>query len=192
MNNKKFIETKIKSTKVFSGKLLHVYKDDVQLPSGNKSTREYIKHQGAAVVIRIIDNKILLVKQYRYPTQQIMIELPAGKIDPGEDELFTVKRELGEETGYTSDKIFRLQPIHPCIGYSNEIIHLFLATDLYPSNFEPDPDEEIENVIIDLKDALEMIYSGEITDSKTIIGLFWFEHLQKDANLQKRFGINFD
>ncbi len=187
MKEKKFIETKLKSKKVFSGKLLHVFIDDVKLPSGGESTREYIKHQGAAVVIPIMDNKILLVKQYRYPTQQVMIELPAGKIDPGEDELTTVQRELGEETGYTSDKIFRLQPIHPCIGYSNEIIHLFLATDLYESNHEPDPDEEIENVLLKLEDAIEMIYSGKITDSKTIIGLFWAERLMKDKKLRDRF-----
>jgi len=187
---KKFRETKINSDKVFGGKLLHVYKDEVRLPSGNISTREYIKHQGAAVVIPIHNDEILLVKQYRYPTQQVMLELPAGKIDPGEDEFTTVQRELGEETGYTSDKIYPLQPIHPCVGYSNEIIHLYIATDLQKSDLIPDDDETLELVSLKLEDALEKVYSGEITDSKTTIGLFWVDKLMKDEELRKRFGVS--
>ena len=187
---KKFKETQISSEKVFTGKLLHVYKDDVQLPNGNTSTREYIKHQGAAVVIPIHNDEILFVKQYRYPTQQVMLELPAGKIDPGEDEFTTVQRELGEETGFTSENIFVLQPIHPCVGYSNEIIHLYIATDLQESNLTPDDDETLEVVSLKLEDALEKIYTGEITDSKTIIGLFWTEKLMKDEILRERFGVN--
>lgn len=129
------------------------------------------------------------MKQYRYPTQQVMLELPAGKIDPGEDEFTTVKRELGEETGYTSENIHMLQPIHPCVGYSNEIIHLYIATDLIESTLTPDDDETLEMVSLKLEDALEMIYTGEITDSKTIIGLFWADKLIKDRNFRKRFGV---
>ncbi len=185
----KFKETQISSKKVFSGVLLHVYKDDVKLPSGNTSIREYIKHQGASVVIPILDNEILFVKQYRYPTQQVMLELPAGKIDPGEDELATVKRELGEETGYTSKNIFPLQPIHPSVGYSNEVIHLFIATNLQKSDLKPDDDEVLELVSLTLSDAMEKIYSGEISDSKTIIGIFWVDKLMNDKVLREKFGV---
>lgn len=184
---KKFKETQISSEKVFSGKLLQVYKDQVELPNGNTASREYIKHQGAAVVIPIHNNEIIFVKQYRYPTQQVMLELPAGKIDPGEDEFTTVQRELGEETGYTTDKIFQLQPIHPCVGYSDEIIHLFLAEGLQPCELTPDEDETLEVVSITLDEAMGKIFSGEITDSKTIIGIFWAEKLLKDEAFRKQF-----
>lgn len=187
---KKFLETPINSEKVFSGRLLQVFLDKVLLPNGRTSTREYIKHQGAAVIIPVHDGEILLVKQYRYPIRQVMLELPAGKIDPGEDAYTTIQRELGEETGYTSEHIVALQPIHPCVGYSNEIIHLYIATDLQKSDLLPDDDETLEVISLPLNKALEMVYSGEISDSKTIIGLFWADKLRMDDNLRKRFGIS--
>ncbi len=186
----KFKETKLSGEKVFSGKLLHVFKDKVKLPTGNTSVREHIQHQGAAVVIPYHKRDIFLVKQYRYPIQQVMLELPAGKIDPGEDPFSTIQRELGEETGYTTDNIYELQPIHPCVGYSNEIIHLYIATGLYKSDLTPDEDETLELVRLPLNQAMEKVYTGEISDSKTIIGLFWVEKLLNDDQLQKRFGVD--
>jgi len=184
---KRFRETRVSGEKVFDGKLLQVYKDTVQLPTGNKTIREYIKHQGAAVVVPLLKDKILFVKQYRYPTQQVMLELPAGKIDPGENVQATVQRELGEETGYTSEKIYPLQPIHPCVGYSDEKIYLFFATDLVKSHLTPDEDETLSVVSMVINEAMEKIFTGEITDSKTIIGLFWAEKLLKDPDFYNRF-----
>ncbi len=185
-----FKEMKLSGSEIFNGKLLHVFKDEVKLPTGKTSTREYIKHQGAAVIIPLHQGKIVMVKQYRYPLHQTMLELPAGKIDPGEDETTTIKRELGEETGYTSNKIFKLQPIHPCIGYSDEIIHIFISTALKTSQLTPDENETIEVVQLSLEEALEKIYCGEITDAKTVIGLFWAEKLLSDENLRNRFGVH--
>ena len=190
MKESDFIEKCIKSTKVFSGKLLHVYSDRVEVANGYRSIREYIKHPGAAVVIPYTGNgKIFMIRQFRYPIGRTMIELPAGKIDPGEDSETTIKREIGEETGYEARTMIKLRPIHTCIGYSNELIDLFWASDLFPSNHQPDPDEKIELMEMTISAAMELIYTGQITDSKTLIGLFWAEKIFRDKSMRDKFQI---
>ena len=114
-------ETELSSETVFKGRLMHVKCDHVRLPNGKESTREYIVHPGAVVVIPVFDNRdLLLERQHRYPLHRDFIELPAGKIDPGEDDLTCAKRELEEETGYTAAKWREVTTIYPCIGYSDE------------------------------------------------------------------------
>ncbi len=186
-----FKEKKIAGEKVFSGQLLQVYKDEVELPSGKKSFREFIKHPGASVVIPYLgNNQIMLVNQFRYPVNKTMLELPAGKIDPGESYKATMIRELFEETGLKAETMIQLAPIHTCIGYSNELLYLFWASGLEKTDHNIDTDEIISLNPIDISDALELIYTGEISDGKTIVGIFWADKILKDKKLQLRFNIN--
>ena len=118
-------EEELESTQLYRGRLLDVRLDRVRLPDGSEATREYVKHQGAAVVIPVLDNGALLFeRQYRYPLRQVFYEFPAGKIDPGEEAFATAKRELLEETGYTAQTWRHLGVMHPCVGYSDERIEI--------------------------------------------------------------------
>jgi ADP-ribose pyrophosphatase len=123
-----FTETRISSETVFDGKLLHVHRDTVCLPDGAQATREYIRHPGAAMIIAQPDaDTIILERQFRYPLARHFIELPAGKIDAGEDALVTARRELREECGYAAAEWRHLATLHPCIAYTDERVELFLA-----------------------------------------------------------------
>jgi len=189
MNNEKdFIEHRIDSECVFSGRLLNVYKDTVLLPAGNQSTREYIKHPGASVVIPYLGNGyIIMVKQFRYPVNTIMLELPAGKIDPGESPETTIQRELAEETGYHPKSLKPVCRIHTCVGYSDELLHLFWASNLQERKLSSDDDETIEIVKISMEEAVTMVLNGQITDAKTLIGLFWLKEIFRNPELKKHF-----
>ena len=170
-------ETKVEGTQVFHGKLLDVRCDRVALPDGKESTREYIVHQGAAVVIALLDNgDLLFERQFRYPLGRALLELPAGKIDPGEEALETAMRELREETGYSARQWRHLGVTHPCVGYSNERIEIFLAQGLVKESQQNlDHGEFLEVLSLPLEDALLAVRAGEITDGKTIAALFWAE-----------------
>ena len=173
-------ETKLSSKNVFQGRLLDVRKDEVELPNGKTSTREWINHPGAVCCVPILpDGKIALIKQYRYPVQSEMIELPAGKLDPNEEPEECAIRELQEEIGYRPKKLTFLTHIHPAVGFANEKMWLYLAEDLVPSESKLDEDEFLELIPTDFDEALELIWSGEITDVKTIIGLLWVNRINK-------------
>ncbi len=175
----KLIEKRLKSSKIYSGRLLHVYKDDVELPSGQTTDREYIKHPGAVVIIPILPNgEILLIKQFRYPMGMTMIELPAGKLDPGEDHRQSAERELEEETGYRAATLMEVTEIHPCIGYSDEKMWLYYAEGLTKTSTNLDNDEFIDLLPVPLSKAINMVWNGEITDVKTIIGVLWADRLR--------------
>ncbi len=165
------------------GSLLTVKRDTVRLPNGNVSYREYVTHPGAVVIVPLLPNgNVVLERQYRYPLHQVFIELPAGKIDPHEDVLKTGQRELLEETGYTANDWIKLGIQHPCIGYSNEVIHIYLANHLVAGQHQRDDDEMLELFDLKLEDCLAMIQQGEITDSKTIAALFMAQlYLQQHA-----------
>ena len=166
------IDTQIIAT----GGMLTVKRDQVRLPNGQTSQREYVLHPGAVLVVPILPNgNIVLEKQFRYPLHQVFIELPAGKIDAGEDTLLTGQRELEEETGYSASHWVRLGHQHPCIGYSNEVIHTYLAYGLTAGEHQRDEDESLIVYEDSLDNCLNMIQSGEITDGKTIIALFMVE-----------------
>jgi ADP-ribose pyrophosphatase len=170
-------ELEIESTTVFRGKLLEVRADRVRLPDGREATREYVMHQGAVVVIALQDSgELIFERQFRYPLRRAFLELPAGKIDPGEDILATARRELREETGHSAAEWRHLSTMHPCIGYSNERIEIFLARGLRrESGQQLDHGEFLDLLSLSLDDALLAVRSGEITDSKTIVALFWAE-----------------
>lgn len=175
-------ETQRSSETVFHGHLLHVKRDQVALPSGAETGREYIVHPGAVLVVPVLDNgSLVFERQFRYPLRQTFIELPAGKIDPLENPLTTGQRELLEETGYTASEWHYLAALHPCIGYSNEIIHIYLATGLQAGMHQREEDESLDVFSMTLDEALSAMRQGEITDGKTMIALFWAEkHLSGD------------
>ncbi|MCB5189190.1 NUDIX hydrolase [Methylobacillus arboreus] len=167
------VETKISSETIAEGGMLLVKRDQVRVPSGATSQREYVIHPGAVVVVPVLDNgNLLLERQFRYPLSRVFIELPAGKIDAGELHLETGKRELLEETGYTATEWFYLGLQHPCIGYSNEVIHIYLARGLSAGAHNRDIDEALQLFEASLEQCLQMIRQGELTDGKTIVALF--------------------
>ena len=178
--NANLIETCISSEIIAQGGMLTVKRDQVKLPNGGTSQREYVLHPGAVIVIPLLDNgNLLLERQFRYALNQVFIELPAGKIDAGESPLVTGQRELLEETGYSAKEWVSLGFQHPCIGYSNEVIYHYLARGLTLGNHQRDDDEVMELFEMSLDECLAAVKSGEITDGKTIIALFLTEQFLK-------------
>lgn len=173
-------EKRLSSTTVFRGGLLLVKEDQVALPDGTQARREYIVHPGAVVVVPLLDDgRVVLERQFRYPLGRDMYELPAGKLDPGEHPLACGRRELLEETGYTAAKWTYLADIHPCFGYSDEAMSLYLARELVAGDERRDHDEFLEVFLLPLAEALEWVRIGRITDAKTAIGLFWADKLSQ-------------
>lgn len=171
-------ETTVSSQKVFDGDLLHVYQDHARLPDGKVKIREYIAHPGAVVIIPLLDNgELVLERQFRYPLHRDFYELPAGKIDSGEDPLVCAQRELLEETGYTAKSWRYLATLHPCIGYSNEKLIYYLAQELTFEGASLDDGEHLEVFTLTPADALEWVKEGKITDNKSVSGLFWAEKI---------------
>ena len=172
-------ETKISSEQKFSGRLIDLYLDQVELPNGETTTREWIDHPGAVCLIPILpDGKICLIRQFRYGPREEFIEIPAGKLDAGEAPLDCAYRELEEETGYRANKLTFLTNIHPAIGFSNEKMWMYLAEELELSKKKLDEDEFLELLPTPLNKALEWVFSGKITDVKTIIGIMWMKELK--------------
>jgi len=171
------------SESVFDGHLLHVCRDRVRLPNGRDAGREYVRHPGAVVVLAFLPNgKLLFERQFRYPLRRVFLELPAGKIDPGEDILVTGQRELLEETGYVAEAWRHLGVMHPCIGYSDERIEIFLARDLRRAGEQQlDPNEFIELAEYSLEEAQAAVRNGMITDGKTITALYWAEKVVREG-----------
>ena len=161
---------------MFDGELLKVHRDTVRLPDGTHATREYIRHPGAVAVVALFDDgAVLLERQYRYPGRREFIEIPAGKLEPGEPHLDTAQRELAEETGYVAADWTRLGLIHTAIGYADEAIELFLARKLTKKEASLDAGEFLEVLRIPFAEALAMVRDGRITDSKSAIGLLWVD-----------------
>jgi ADP-ribose pyrophosphatase len=161
---------------VYDGGLLKVRRDVVRLPDGSLGTREYIRHPGAVAIVPLFDDgRVLLERQFRYPHHRDFIELPAGKLEPGEPPLASAKRELLEETGYAAQEWTRLGVIHTAIAYTDEAIELYLATKLTLQERKLDQGEFLELCIVDFSEAIRMIRDGEITDAKSVAGLLWVD-----------------
>ena len=170
-------EHTLATEQIWRGKMLDVRRDQVRLPDGSEGVREYIAHSGAVVIIPVLDDgRLLFERQHRYAIRRTVLELPAGKIDPGEDIATTARRELLEETGHEAGKWRHLGVMHPCIGYANERIEIFLATDLRKvSEQQLDQGEFLSLLSLSLDEAAELIRSGEMTDAKSITALYWAE-----------------
>ncbi len=167
------IEARIDSEDVYRGRLLHIKRDHVRLPDGSVATREYTVHPGAAMIIPVLpDGRLLMERQFRYPIGEVMLEFPAGKLDPGEEALVTAQRELLEETGYRAAHWEWLAGVHPVVSYSTERIEIFLATGLTEDRAQLDAGEFLETLAMDFADAYARMKAGSITDVKTIIGLY--------------------
>ena len=163
---------------VYDGGMLKVRRDIVSLPDGSEAYREYIRHPGACAIVPLFDDgSVLMERQFRYPHARDFLELPAGKLDPGESHLETAKRELLEETGYTAGEWRKLGVIHTAIAYTDEAIELYLATKLQkaPGGAVLDEGEFLETMVVGFKDAMEMIRDGRITDAKSVTGLLWYD-----------------
>ena len=162
-------EKQLDSTEIYDGKLLHVFRDNVALPNGKTTSREYIKHVGAVAVVAM-DGKgrIALEHQFRYPFHAELIEIPASKLDyEGEDHLEAAKRELWEETGITASEFEYLGPFYPTCAYSTEVIYLYWARGLSFGERELDDDENINVEMVDIREVADMIKAGKIPDGKT-------------------------
>ena len=169
-----FTETLVSSRLAYDGGLLKVKRDEVRLPDGHQAWREYVLHPGAVMIIAYVDAKtILLERQYRYPKHRHFIELPAGKLEPGEDPLATARRELIEECGFEAAEWRKVTTIDPCIGYSDEVIHIYAARGLRHVGANLDVGEHLETFEATLADAIEWVRDGIITDTKTTLGLLW-------------------
>lgn len=164
-------EKKLKSNTIFSGKIVTLEVDEVELPDGKISFRECVRHSGGAAVLLIKDEKVLLVKQFRYLYGKCIYEIPAGKLNKGEDPQIAAARELEEETGFKAT-LSHLLDIYPTPGYTDEIIHIYFAESYEITKQKLDDGEFLNYYFIDIATALKMIESGEISDAKTIIALY--------------------
>lgn len=174
------IEEKVSSEDVFDGNLLHVKKDTVRLPNGNIAYREWIKHPGASAVVPVTpEGRLIFVRQYRYPIQQVTLEIPAGKLDAeGENPLDCARRELSEETGYQAEKYTFLTKLATTVGFSNEFIYIYAAEGLTAGRQHPDEDEFINVCTLTMDEAMAKIRSGEICDAKSVTAVLLLRDLQ--------------
>lgn len=166
------IERFVGKKTVWRGNAVDFRVDTVRLPNGKNATREFLDHPGAVGVVPFLDeDTVVMVRQYRHPVGEVTLELPAGKLDKGENALKCVKRELVEETGYTAGKIVKLLDYWPTPAFANEVLHMYVARDLKAGKMNTDDDEFLQCVTVPFKKALAMALDGRIKDSKTIIGL---------------------
>lgn len=170
-----FKEHRLRSEALLHGKLIHAFRDEVALPQGGTAVREWIRHPGAAAVVPLFDDgTTLLVRQYRYAPDRVFLEVPAGKMDrEGEAPEVVAARELEEETGWKARELIPLGAGYPCIGYSNEVIHCFLARGLHPGTQRFSEGEWMEVVRLPLNEAIEQARKGTLVDMKTVTALTW-------------------
>ena len=172
-------EEKLSSSTVFEGRIFRVEVDEVLLPDGKKSKRECVRHPGGAAVLLVKEGKIALVKQFRYLYGKELYEIPAGKLEIGEDARFSALRELEEETGYRAESCAHLLDIYPTPGYTDEIIHIYYVDRARFVGQHPDAGEFVDVEFVESGKVVKMIEEGEITDSKTICAVLSYIHLKK-------------
>jgi ADP-ribose pyrophosphatase len=176
--NKKFEEITISTEPIFEGKIITLQVDRVQLPNGEIATREIVKHPGAVAVLALLGDKMIVVEQYRKPLEKSQIEIPAGKLEKGEDPLDAACRELEEETGYRCGTIRHISSFYTSPGFADELLHLYATEQLVPGDAKPDEDEFIECEAITLEQAQQYIREQRISDAKTIMAVYAWQLYQ--------------
>lgn len=174
-----FFEKKIAGKRIYEGKILNLEVDEVKLPDGSISSRECVRHQGGAAVLYVVDGKVLLVKQFRYLYGKEIYEIPAGKLEKYETPQETAARELREETGYVADDIVPFLKLYPTPGYTDEVIHIYLAKNCRLDCQKLDKGEFLNVSFVKVSDVLKMIASGEICDSKTVSAIYKYLYENK-------------
>ncbi len=162
-------EDKLYSRRIYKGKILTLFKDSVEMENGRNTTREIVIHKDAVCILPVKDDNLILIKQFRYPLGNNIIEIPAGIIEKNEDPYSAARRELKEETGYVSSNMEKIISFYSSPGFTNEKLHLFIARDIIPGEQELDTDEDIELIEISLNKSIDMITRGVIFVPKTII-----------------------
>ena len=181
-NDAHLVETRVASQELLRGNFLHALRDTVRLPDGKEATREYVIHPGAVMVVaELPDGRLVLERQFRYPVQAVMVEFPAGKLDPGEDSLACARRELLEETGYTARQWARAGVLHPVISYSTEFIDIWFARDLTAGERQLDAGEFLDVFSASADELLQWCRDGRVTDAKTLTGMLWLQNLRAGA-----------
>lgn len=173
--NDQFKEETISSEHIFTGKIISLQVDQVRLPNGKTSSREIVKHSGAVAILALKDGRMIVVEQYRKALERSLIEIPAGKLDPGEDPLQSAHRELKEETGFTCDQLRPISSFYTSPGFADEIIHLYLAENLQAGQMQLDEDEFLSCDQITLEQAKQYIQDGSIRDAKTVAAVYAWE-----------------
>ncbi|MGE6629440.1 NUDIX hydrolase [Bacillus sp. NPDC077027] len=182
---KDFEEKTIASKEIYKGKIIDLIVEDVELPNGKSGKRELIKHPGAvAVIARTADKKIILVKQYRKALERAIVEIPAGKLEPGEEPQHTALRELEEETGYTTNHLEKLTAFYTSPGFADEIVHVYEANQLLPleEKRELDEDEFVEVMEVSLEEALRLVEKQHIYDAKTVYAIQYLQLKEAQAS----------
>ena len=165
-------EETLSSERLFEGKLLAVRVDRVRLPQGREATREIVEHAPAVAAVPLLpEGQVVLVRQWRHPAREVLLEIPAGMMHADETPEECVCRELAEEVGYRPQALHKLFSLYLAPGYSEEIIHIYLAEELLPESLEPDEDEDLETVIMPLGEAVSLCQEGKIQDAKSVAGL---------------------
>ena len=182
MSDDHLIEHRVHQEELLRGRFLHAFRDTVRLPNQNLSTREYVVHPGAVMVIPMLDTpdglRLVMERQFRYPVGQVMTEFPAGKLDPGEDPWLCAQRELQEETGYTAHQWARAGVLHPVIAYSTEEIEIWFAKELSLGERRLDTDEFLDVFTASPAELMAACQQGRLTDAKTLTGLLWLQNVQ--------------
>ncbi|MWC28390.1 NUDIX domain-containing protein [Paenibacillus sp. MMS18-CY102] len=165
-------ERTLSSKQIFEGKIISLQVDTIELPDGGQATREIVRHPGAAAVLALLDDKMLVVEQFRKPLEKFQIEIPAGKLDPNEDPIVCAGRELEEETGYRATSLRPLSAFYTSPGFADEKLYVYLAEGLEKGKMNPDEDEYLRVEAITLEQALAYIAEGRISDAKTVLAVY--------------------